>query len=334
MADRNRVDTRVRLSAEGVQEVVTAFRQVEREGQRSGRGIENTFRSLGRLLPLISFTAITAGLTAMAKRSLDAGDEFAKLSQKTGVAVETLSAYAHGANLAGTDTETLAKALGRLARTASDAENGLKTAQRPFRDLGIAVRDSTGGLRPLEDLLGDVADRFSKLEDGTKKAALAQELFGRGGLQLIPFLNQGRAGLEAMRAEAERLGLVIDTQTARASEEFNDNLTRLEGSLTGLANVILRNNLPTLLALSQALLDAAGSAEKAADPTDSLSAKFLQVGAVLSAGLKFILDVGESHGKSFKEIVDSELLLVEDFVRGSAAAIAQMKSSKIGRAHV
>jgi len=294
MAERNRVDTRVRLSAEGVQEVVKAFRQVEREGARSGRSVENTFKSLGRLLPAISFAAITAGLTALAKSTLGAIDDLSKLAQKTGVATETLTAYAHGANLAGANTETLAKGLGKLARTANDAANGLKTAQRPFQQLGISVQDSQGGLRPLEDLLGDVAEKFAGMEDGTRKAALAQELFGRSGVQLIPFLNQGRAGLGAMRAEAERLGLVIDSQTAKSVEEFNDNLTRLQARLQGAAIQVINQNIPGLLAMSEALLQLAGDAEKAgSDVTAGLFNKFVLFGFGMEAVLDNVVAVAE-----------------------------------------
>ncbi|MDV7396821.1 hypothetical protein RZS08_35815, partial [Arthrospira platensis SPKY1] len=89
--------------------------------------------------------------------------------------------------------------------------------------------------------------------------AIAQELFGRSGAKLIPLLNSGADGLEALRQEAEELGLVIGGDAARAAEQFNDSLTRIDAVRRGLFNGIAQQLLPTLNALTDTLLESARS---------------------------------------------------------------------------
>lgn len=220
------------------------------------RSIQRTARQVG---PQIG-AALAAGAAAFSfqvKRIIDDADNLAKTSRKIGVTVEALSAYRLGAQLAGTNTEALNKGLARLARNASDAANGLATPLRAFEFLDIQVQNSDGSLRDLNDLMLDVADRFEKMENGTKKAALAQELFGRSGVELVPFLNQGRDGLEAIRKEAEQLGIIFSGQTAAAAEEFNDNLTRLKAANTGLFYSITEELGPALIAITDTMVESA-----------------------------------------------------------------------------
>lgn len=266
----NAPDVKVRLSAEGQAEVIAAFRQVSKEAEQSGRRGARGFSVLGgelgslrRLLPGLGFAAAAAGALALARQSLQTADGLAKLSRQTGVSVETLSAYSHGADLSGISTEDLATALARLARRMNDAAQGSQEAQRTFGGLDIPIKNTDGSLRSLEDVLGDVAERFSAMPDGPRKAALAMEIFGRSGARLIPFLNNGRAGLAEFRAEAERLGLVFDTQTAIAAEQLNDNFKRLQGTVRGFVNRELAALLPLLNDLAIAMLDSADAAAEA-----------------------------------------------------------------------
>lgn len=177
---------------------------------------------------------------------VDQADEFAKMSQKIGVSVEALSSFKYAADLAGSSFDVLTKGIARFTRNVSDASNGMAAPLRAFEFLNIAIEDSNGRLRSSEDLLLDVADRFSKMADGVRKSALAQELFGRSGVELIPFLNEGREGLAKMREEAERLGIVFSQDTARAAEEFNDNITRAKAFVEGLTITLGQNLLPVL----------------------------------------------------------------------------------------
>jgi hypothetical protein len=102
----------------------------------------------------------------------------------------------------------------------------VKEASNALVRLGISIKDASGNIRPLEQILGDLAERFARMEDGPHKTALAMELFGRAaGPRLIPLLNQGRAGMQEVMDEAERMGLFVTREQTRIAEGMNDALS-------------------------------------------------------------------------------------------------------------
>jgi|GEM_PF-2114003 len=204
-----------------------------------------------------TMTVALGGLAVGMKRTIDQADKLSKMSQQIGIPTQELSALAHAADLSGVSLESTANGVGRLARNMKDAADGLKTPQRAFADLGINIKNADGDLKSMSEIMPEIADRFSKMEDGTEKTALAMVLLGRSGRELIPLLNAGSAGLNEMMQEAHALGIVIDTETGQAAERFNDNLTRLGRVKDGIITKLTAHMLPAFERLSQRLIDAA-----------------------------------------------------------------------------
>jgi hypothetical protein len=100
-------------------------------------------------------------------------------------------------------------------------------------------------------VLLETAELFERMPDGVQKTNLAVEMFGRSGLNMIPMLNQGRDGITELMAEAERLGVVIDGRTAKAAEEFNDQLTKLRAGGRGLIQDVVGPLLPMLIDMAE-----------------------------------------------------------------------------------
>jgi hypothetical protein len=247
--------------------------------------MEQAFKVVG-----VAIAAAGAATAVFVKNSIDTADRMGKMSREIGISTETLSALSHQADLGGTNLETLSTGLQRLARNLSDAQNGLVTSKRAFADLGIEATDSKGNLRGVEEVLVDVADRFSKMEDGTKKTALAMELMGRGGVQLINTLNTlGEKGLAVVIKEARALGIVISRETAVAAEQFNDNLTRLSATSKGLGVILAAELLPTLNRVSNSFVDAAAGGEDFRDSAKGINKALLgllTVHGVLATGIR------------------------------------------------
>lgn len=201
-----------------------------------------------------AFGAVAIAAAYMAKSTIDSMDEMGKAAQRTGTTVEAFSALAYAADLSGISQEELSSALVKLSKNMSDAAMGTGEAIKGFEALGISVKDSNGSLKDSDKVLAEIANKFAGYKDGAEKTALAVNLFGRAGAQLIPLLNGGSEGLAKLREEAEKLGIVLDTKTSKAAEEFNDNLTRLSAAATGVKYEIVRALLPALIALSEELL--------------------------------------------------------------------------------
>ena len=209
-------------------------------------GLASGFKKTG-----VALTAIGLPFLLLTKRAIDAADEFAKMSQKVGVSVEVLSGLSFAANLAGTNIATVERGLGLLSRNLDDYSTGVGEAKESFKFLGISAVDLQGNLRSTDEVLFEMADRFKEMPDGTKKTALAMDILGKSGKDLIPLLNQGSDGLREMLDEADSLGQVLSTETAQSAEAFNDSLERLKTSLGGVLNAIIASGfLDTLTSLA------------------------------------------------------------------------------------
>jgi hypothetical protein len=192
--------------------------------------------------------------TAMAGVITRAGDMY-ELSQALGVTVEDLSRMTYAAELSGVQIEGLEKAIKKLSVSLFDAsQSGTGPAANAFRMLGISAVDAEGNVRPVIDVMGDLADRFSKMPGGAEKTALAIRVFGKAGADMIPMLNEGRDGLQQMYDEAQRLGIVLDTETAASAEALGDELTRLNAAKDGVITKITTGMLPALRSLAGALI--------------------------------------------------------------------------------
>lgn len=243
--------------------------------------------NIGRLVAAAAVAA-GAGLVLLTKGSLDAADEIGKLSQKTGIATETLSAYQYAASLSDVTNEALAGGLTRLAKSMSEAAQGSKEQAQAFDAIGVSVKNADGSLRATDQVLADIAERFSRYADGPEKAALAQAIFGRSGADLIPILNLGAKGLDQMRQEAERLGLVVGGDLAKNAEEFNDALTRIGTGAQALGLSIARELLPTLQAVADEFLKARERGESFSLIGQAIKTAFDTV-VVVGANVAFVL---------------------------------------------
>lgn len=247
----------VRLEAQTAQ----YMSELEKANKRLTRFDKEASVSASRIAKGVAaaVVAAAAGFAAMTKSAIDSADQLGKMAQSTGISTEALSQLEYAAQLSDVSLDQLSTNLRKLQKTQYDAAKGSKAQADAFKALGVSATNADGSLRDTEEVLLDVADRFSKLEDGAGKAAIAQELFGRSGGAMIPFLNQGRDGIEALRKEADLFGLTVSGRSSAAAEQFNDNLTRVAGIARGLANQAAEHLLPVLVALSERFIEGAKS---------------------------------------------------------------------------
>jgi len=227
---------------------------------------------------------ITSGaFAAFVKTSVNIQDELSKSAQKAGISTEAFSGMAYAARLADVEADQLSKTYSKLNALLSDGQQGQKAAVETFRRLKLDPQS----FKDADALLLALADRFADMPDGVAKSAMAIDVFGEKlGPGLIPFLNGGRAGLEALREEAARLGIVIDTQTGKAAEEFNDTLTRLKTRVEGVGMQFAKALLPAL----QAVASEFTNVERSGGAVDTMAAG-LRIGietlAVLGANVAY-----------------------------------------------
>jgi hypothetical protein len=106
-------------------------------------------------------------------------------------------------------------------------------------------------------VIPEIAGKFKELDNATTEAALSQQLFGKSGVDLLEFLNQGQDGLEALRQKARDLGVELNSQTLSAADEFNDKLADLKTLGLAAGVQLAQELLPALNQLVDLLRDGA-----------------------------------------------------------------------------
>lgn len=309
---------------------VKLLRELQKSEKASRRTATNMRKEFAAAFKAVAAATVAAGAAfgALAKQSIDAQDRLSKLSQTTGVSTEALSQLEYAAKLSGSSLDGLQTGLLRLSRTASDAANGLSTAQRAFNAIGVSAKNQDGTLKDTEQLLLEVAEKFAGIEDGAAKAAVAQELFGRSGASLIPFLNQGKDGIQALREEADQLGLTIGGKAAKSAEQFNDNLTRVRSAFDGLIAQATQAMLPMLEALSDRFVEGVKSTDGMSKAVEQLVNAFKVLLSVATTTYRSLQIAGTAIGGFFAWLVESEFgtrhvdLGVWDDIRNEGQAAA------------
>jgi len=195
-------------------------------------------------------SAIVGPLIYAVKTFENFASKLKDMSDRTGVSVESLSELSHAAEQSGTSIETVEMALLKLA---------------------------TQG-KKIEDF-----DRYAALiaaiEDPSKKAAKAIELFGKSGPQLIPMLDS----LQALREEARELGFVLSSEDAAAAEEFGDMLGNLSKSIRFMAITVGAAIVPAMKDMIQGAQRVATSVGKWVRENQHLFGILAKIGIVLVA---------------------------------------------------
>lgn len=230
-----------------------------------------------------AMAGVAAGVAAGVRKTLTEVDRLGNVARQIGVPIEKLSELKYAAEQTGVGFETMSSGMQTLAqnmaKAAADSKSQVALA---FQAIGVSVRDANGNLRASSDVLSEVAQKFSGFRDDAGKSALAMQLFGSAGAQMIPVLNQGSDGLARMADEARQLGLVISRDTEQRAKEFNGTLTRIAKTFDAVWLQVSSELLPVFQALAERLRTVASSGETVKTWASALTEAF-----------KYVVTVGE-----------------------------------------
>jgi len=309
---------------EGIQVVIGADTSGLQRGVNSAQQALGKFASASRVAVLavgkLGLAGVAAGFVAVAagvSKVIAEADKMAKSAQKIGIMVEELSRLKYAADLSGVSFESLQTSVNMLNRSmAGIAAGNSNDASKAFDALGISVKNADGTMRSSSEVMSDIAEKFSQYEDGANKSAIAMAIFGRAGAAMIPMLNAGRDGLEAMKREADQLGIVIDGKTAKSAEQFNDNITRLTSVLNGIFVQITARTVPALKNITNAFVEVAKNGQSLEKMGESIAWVMQKIAHASLMGAELI----QQFGRVFQAVAEAS----SKIARGEfGAAIAE-----------
>ena len=231
----------------------------EKAGQAGGKAVASGFGKVAGGIGKAATAGIVAAGTAAATAATgiikgsselaEFGDNIDKMSQKVGLSAEAYQEWDYILKISGTEMQNMTTGLKTLTNKLDDAKNGSEDAQAMFAALGLSMDDLSTMSR--EDLFAATITGFQGMADSTKRAALANDLFGKSGQELAPLFNTSAADTAALRDQVHQLGGVLSNDAVANSAAFQDNLTALQTGLAGMKNSILQQALPGLNQLMQ-----------------------------------------------------------------------------------
>ena len=249
--------------------------QSETQASGFGKKLKGAFGVVGKAGAGLAVGAAAAGaaIFGMATKSAQASDHIDKMSQKLGLSREAYQELDFIASQSGTDVDSLRGGMKALTTQMDSAMTGTGKAADAFKSLGISVTDSEGNMKSQEQMLWETLAALQNMEDGTEKATIANQLFGRSGSELMPLINGAAGSIDAMRQQAHDLGLVMSDETIDAGVKFTDSMDQVKRSLSAIGTKIgaevmpivqkaldfILEHMPEIQAVAQTVFSAIGS---------------------------------------------------------------------------
>ena len=175
--------------------------------------------------------AVGAGVMKVATNAAAAADEVDKMSQKIGLSKKGYQEWSYVMGQNGMDISSLQMGMKTLVTQMDGVISGSASSIEMFDKLSLSVTDAKGALKDQETMMNEVMIALADMPNGTEKARLANELFGRSGAELMPMLNQGSEAMIELTQRAHDLGLVMSDEAVNAGVVLGDTMDDVKQSL-------------------------------------------------------------------------------------------------------
>jgi uncharacterized membrane protein HdeD (DUF308 family) len=198
-------------------------------------------------------TVAVGGMFAFAKQAAASSDVLGKTASKMSLSTKELQEYIYASEQAGGSQEKFISSFSNLESKMNEAMMGSGSAIQAFKLMGIELTDTNGVMKDTNDVMLEISNAFSKIEDSGMKSNLAKQLGFDDSM--ITMLQDGSAALDETRKKAEALGFVKSDQMIKDSATFNDNMNDLTKVFDGLANMVNAEFIPVFSELMAQLRD-------------------------------------------------------------------------------
>jgi hypothetical protein len=139
----------------------------------------------------------------------------------------------------------------QLVSTRQRASDSLKI----WHDLGVNMDDIRKG--DTSKVMLEVSDGLAKMKNPAERAAYAQKLLGRAGIQLAPVFFRGSKAIKEQLAVADKYGLSMSGKNAKDVRQGIKDQRELQMAYTGVQVSLGRALLPVMIQISKIILKVA-----------------------------------------------------------------------------
>lgn len=254
--------------------------------------------------------ALSAGIQSAVRafpELLEQVASFQDLAEKTGASAEGLASLAVSAKVSGVSMDDIANASVRLTKNLEDVDKKGNATAAALKAIGISISDFKK-LAP-DEQFDLVATRLNDFADGAGKTAVAVDLLGKAGANLLPFF--------ADFAQAGGRQKILTAEQIKQADELLDNIARSKAQIGLYAAAISTQAIPAIAAFTGVLKEAVGEAYGLDRAAASLgrSTAFATFAEDAGRQLAKILDYIATTKREFSALID--------FITFSAKAAGQ-----------
>lgn len=221
--------------------------KAEKEAQKRAKAIEKAFdqaaTGIGVALGAIPIAA-TAAFAAFQAAVKSVGD-FQDLADMTGASAEGLASFAVAAGTAGTSMEEIASASVKLTKNLTGVDDESKAAGAALAALGLNIEEFKQ-LSP-EEQLETVAKALGDVSNAADQTAIAMDLFGKSGAQVLPFLK-------ALDEQGGRT-VILTAEMIKQADEYADAQAKATTELKLYGQALATQAIPYVTEFTKAVTD-------------------------------------------------------------------------------
>lgn len=177
--------------------------------------------------------AIAAFSTQAILHFSDVGDAVEKMSSRTGLSAESVSALRVAADASGTSIEAVEGAVKKMSLNFKDASSITGDLKDALTGVGLSADDFSGA--KVDTKFEMLASAIGSVQDPAEKTRLAVKAFGKAGADLIPLFQDGNFSMQDWSDQAKKLGVSFDDLSAKRAADLNDALGAVKNVVSGLS---------------------------------------------------------------------------------------------------
>lgn len=267
-----------------------------------------------------------AGAFAFVNAHAEGIAAFQELGDKIGATAEEVASLKAASDLSGVSLDTMAAASIKLTSSLAKTDDEAKGVGAALGAIGLELEDfkRLGAVDQIEA----VAQALAGAEDGAGKTAVAVQLFGKSGADLIPLLNDLADGAERQ--------ITLTQEQIKAADDYTKQTARLSGEIDTLVKITAADAMPALGGMVQMLQEIFQYSKQSQDGIDFLG---IALGG-LSRTMETLIVIGSDVTYVFKTIGDTigaymavaERLIQFDLAGAKAIGAAYRENSEERRA--
>jgi hypothetical protein len=151
------------------------------------------------------------------------GEKIFDLNKRTGISTDTLQKLDFAATQTGSSLDVFVKSFEKLNKTRSDAMRGLKISADALAVFGLSLTQ----LKNLstDEIVSVISDELKRLGGNARQTAAIMDIFGRGGLQLLPLLMDD---FDSFGRQLEDMGGIIEKSLIDKLKHTGDQMTNVQ----------------------------------------------------------------------------------------------------------